>query len=90
MNEILQIIVEYASIWAPSIVAVLSIVCTVIPAVIKVSEALKRLKEDKTLAEVGRKLETLASDNEELVRCNKLLLDKITKIQNYADHKKEE
>lgn len=90
MNEILQIIVEYASIWAPSIVAVLSIVCATIPAVIKVSEALKSLKEDKTLAEVGSKLETLARDNRELVRCNKLLLDKITKIQDYADHKKEE
>lgn len=90
MNEFLQIIVEHVSIWAPSIVAVLSIVCTVIPAIVKVSEALKKLREDKTLAEVGRKLETLASENEELVRCNKLLLDKITKIQNYADHKKEE
>ena len=83
-------IMEYLAIWAPSIASMLSVVVLIVPVVFKLKEWLKGLKEDKTLAELGKKLEVLSSENKELVRCNKLLLDQLTKIQNYADNKKED
>lgn len=90
MEEILTIIMEHAAIWAPSLVAILGMVYSVILTIGKFKAALKEFKEDKTLADVNTKLTTLAAENEELVRTNKLLLDQITKIHNYADAKKKE
>ena len=90
MEEILQIIIEYVSIWAPSLVSIIGIVVTILTALGRTKEAFENLKADKTLLELNKKLEKLASENEELVRCNKLLLDNITKIKDYANCKKEE
>lgn len=89
MEEILRIIVEYVSIWAPSLVAILGVVTTIITALKKVSEAFENLKKDKTLEKVNNKLTQVVSENEELIRTNKLLLEQITKIKNYSDVKKE-
>ena len=89
MNEYMQIITENLAIWAPSLVSILGIVVAIIPTVQKIADHLKALKEDKTLVELSNKLERLASDNKELVRCNKLLIDQLAKIKDYADHKKE-
>ena len=92
MEEILRIIMEYISIWAPSLVAILGVVVTILTALGKTKEAFENLKGDKTLKDVNDKLTTLASENEELIRCNKLLLENITRIKGYADEvkKKEE
>lgn len=90
MNESMQIITEHLAIWAPSLVSILSIIVAIIPSVQKVRDHLKALREDKTLVELSNKLEKLASENKELVRCNKILIDKITKINDYADQKKKE
>lgn len=90
MEQILAIIIEYASIWAPSLIAILGVVATVIGAAAKTKEAFDKLNKDETLRGVKERLETLAKENEELVRCNKLLLEQITKIRNYADEKKKE
>jgi uncharacterized protein YoxC len=87
---ILLTIVEYASIWAPALVAILGIVVMVIQAVHKVKIAIEDFKADKTLAEVNDKLTILTQENEELIQCNKLLLEKITHIKGYADAKKGE
>ena len=89
MSENLQIITEYLAIWAPSLVSILGIIVAIIPTVQKITDHLKALKEDKTLVDLSNKLEKLASDNKELVRCNKLLIDQLTKIKDYADQKKE-
>lgn len=88
MEEILKIIVEYVAIWAPSLVAALSVVTTVLVALGKTKEAFEKLNKDETLKDVKANLNKVAADNEELIRCNKLLLDEITKIKDYADTKK--
>lgn len=89
MSENLQIITEYLAIWAPSLVSIVGIIVAIIPTVQKIADHLKALKEDKTLVELSNKLERLASDNKELIRCNKLLIDQLAKIKDYADQKKE-
>jgi cell division protein FtsB len=90
MTEILKIIVEYVAIWAPSLVAILGIVSTVLVALSKTKEAFVKLNKDETLKELKTEMKRLISENEELVRCNKLLLDNYTKIKDYADTKKKE
>ena len=90
MEEILRIIVEYVSIWAPSLVAILGVVTTILVALGKTKDAFAKLNKDETLKEINTKLTQVASENEELVRCNKLLLDELTKIKGYADIKKKE
>lgn len=88
MEMFLLTIVEYASIWAPALVAILGTVVMVIQAVHKVKLAIEEFKADKTLADVNDKLTVLTAENEELIRCNKLLLEQITNIKEYADLKK--
>ena len=90
MNEFYAVLIEYVAIWAPSLVSILSSIALMIPVFIKCRDWLKGLKEDKTLVEISDRLEKVSRENVELVRCNKLLLDQLTKIQDYADHKKEE
>lgn len=90
MTEILKIIVEYVAIWAPSLVAILGIVSTVLVALSKTKEAFIKLNKDETLKELKTEMKRLVSENEELVRCNKLLLDNYTKIKDYVDTKKKE
>lgn len=87
--EILEIITQYVSIWAPSLVAILGTVATVVLAISKLKSAIDSLKDEETLIDVNRRLKELSAENAELIRVNKLLLDEITKIKDYADHKKE-
>lgn len=87
--EFIDIISQYVSIWAPSLVAILGTVATVILSISKVKSAIDTLKDEAAIKELNAKLKDLAAENAEIVRCNKLLLDQITKIQGYADHKKE-
>ena len=90
MEEILRIIVEYVSIWAPSLVAILGVVTTILVSLGKTKEAFAKLNKDETLKAVNTKLTKVVNENEELIRCNKLLLDELTKIKGYADAKKKE
>ena len=97
MTEIIEIIVEQLSIWAPAIVAVLGIVTTVLTAVNKmktaVSEsqsAIETMKNDKTIKELTSQLQKLASENARLNKSVKLLTDKIVKIEGYSDAKEKE
>lgn len=90
MTEILQIIVEYVAIWAPSLVAILGTITTVILAINKCRDAILDWKNDETLHGVKDELVKISQENEELVRCNKLLLEELTKIKGYADAKNRE
>lgn len=85
MEAIFTIIIQQAAIWAPSLVAIFGVIAMIVKGLGECRSAIKELKEDKTLKELSDKLTTLSQENQELQRCNKLLLDRITKIQGYAD-----
>lgn len=90
MEDIIRIVLEYVSIWMPSLVAIFGVVTTILVALGKTKDAWDKLKKDTDYKDVKDKLTNVASENQELIRCNKLLLDEITKIRNYADVKKKE
>lgn len=86
----LELIIEYVSIWAPSLVAILGVVATILTAISKTKDFINTIKADIDFKSLKEDLNRLSKENEELVRCNKLLLDQITKIKDYADNKKKE
>ena len=90
MTAIAAIIVEYVSIWAPALVAILGILFTVLKAMNEVRKAIHEFKADKTVSDLSGKVDAVISENQELNRCNKLLLDEITKIHDYVEVKKHE
>ena len=95
INEIFEIVLEYASIWAPSLIAIIGIATTVVGAyaklrlaIVETKKASEELKSNETIKELKSEFKALAIKNEELTETNKLLLDQITKIKGYADLKK--
>ena len=90
MEAIVSLIIEYAAIWGPSLVAILGVVAAIIPALLKIKTALVEFRKSDDLKRVIKLLESEAADNAELKRLYNLTLDEITKIKGYADAKKEE
>lgn len=89
MNEIIGIILEYAAIWAPSVVAILGIVYSVLVAMNKTKAQWEKLKGDTDFKDLKEQLVQQSKENEELIKCNKALVVNITKIKDYVDHKGE-
>lgn len=81
----MEMILSMVSIWAPSLVAILGIVASVVAAATKVKTAIAELKDDATIKEQTKEIQKLTAENKEIIRCNKLLLEQITKIKGYAD-----
>lgn len=78
-------LLEMIIIWAPSLVAILGIVGTVLSALAKTKAAVAEFKDSTELKSAITEMKRLSAENQELNRNYKLLLDQITKIQGYAD-----
>ena len=88
MEETITLILQYASIWAPALVAIFSTAASVIFAIAKVKTALTEMTQSKN--NLGQKVSQLITENQELNRTNKILIDEITRIKGYADAKAKE
>ncbi len=96
MQEIVDFIVQYCAILTPAITAVLGVVVFVVLSIAKmkvgvknINQAAEELKKDETIKQLNDKVDVLQAKVDECTRVNNLLLDNITKINGYADHKKE-
>lgn len=74
-------IMTYIALWAPSLVGVLCSVGSIIFAIAKVKDALTQLSAKQLATDVRE----LVVQNRELTRTNKLLTDKIARIEGYSD-----
>ena len=86
----IELIVSYASIWAPSLVAIIGTIASIVMAIHKAQQAIDDLRKDETLKQVSKDLKEAVSTNKELTECNKLLLDRITQIEGYVEGIKNE
>lgn len=89
----LELIITQIAIWAPSLISILSVVAVILTAMAKTNGAINELRSTKdfsTLKEqniqLQSKLDKLLLQNEELIEANKILIDKITGIDNYVDN----
>lgn len=85
MEAIVALIIEYAAIWGPALVAILGVVGTIIPAILKIRTALAEFKKSDEMKEIITLLKKQGAENAELRRLYNLTLDELTKIKGYAD-----
>ena len=90
MEAIFELIIEYMAIWVPSLTAIATTIGAILTCLKHFNKATEKWKNDKTIKDMKTQFIQMASQNAELVRTNKLLLDEITKIRGYADAKKKE
>ena len=90
MSEIFELVIQYISTWLPALASVLVMFVGIIPTILKVKDALDTVKKTKEFEDVKNQLVIISNENRELVRCNKLLIDKIAKIEGYSDAVKKE
>lgn len=84
----IEILIQYITIWLPSLVAILGVVTSVIIALGKTKSAIAEFKKSDELANLTAEVKRLASENKELRHTENLLLDEITKIKNYVENKR--
>ena len=92
MNEIIDMIVAQAAIWAPALVSVIGIVAAACSAIARVKntvseskKALNELKQEQTFVELNDNLRAAINENQELREQNSMLLDRITQIEGYVE-----
>ncbi len=86
--EIIDIIMAYASMWAPAIAAVAGIIATVILAIGKIKKAIdswteSNTSEQTTLDTLKSDLKTAIDQNTKLQSYNQKLLEELTRIKGY-------
>ena len=79
----IEIIIEYISIWLPSLVAILGMVATICVSLGKTRVALKELKSEDTLKKLELELKQERKDNKELRTQLDLIIDKLYQIEEY-------
>lgn len=82
MEFLATFLMTYCPMWAPAIMAVLAIAFIFV----KARSSIKELRNTDDFKALKTELRGLASQNAELSRTNKLLLDQITRIEGYADN----
>lgn len=86
--EVLELVMTYASMWAPAITAVAGIIATVILAIGKVKSAIESWQESNdsektTFEELKANLKESIAQNQRLQAYNQKLLEELTRIKGY-------
>jgi uncharacterized coiled-coil protein SlyX len=84
----IEIIIEYISIWLPSLVSIFGIVGTVLAALSKTKSAMEEFKKDDTLKTLSQQLANSAKENQEIREQYDILIDELKKIKDYRENKK--
>lgn len=80
MEEIFEIVLNYASIWGPSVVAMLAMVFTAFIVINKVLTVVVELRKDTTIKDIDSKLAEQMTVIKKLERTEKKLINSITKV----------
>lgn len=86
-TEISTLIMEQISLWLPSLSAIIAIVVAIIPTITKIKSALNEVRETKDIRELTTTIKLLQKENAEIIKENKILIDKIAHIEGYTDIK---
>lgn len=91
---IIDTIVAYCAIITPALAAILGVIALIVKAISNIRSAITKFKEEvaaikdsEGFKENNKQLAQLLADNAEIKRLNRLLLDQLTKIRDYADNK---
>lgn len=90
VTEVVEIVLQYATMWGPSIVAIIGVVVSVVTALSKLSSAVENFKQDKTIDNLRAEMEQIKHELHEENRQTALMLDEVSKIKGYSETKKKE
>lgn len=79
-------LISYISIFAPSLAAILGVVVIIVCALARLSTAIASIKKDVDVAQLSKQLSETAATNQELTKTNKVLLDRVTSVNDYVDN----
>lgn len=95
MKEVVEIIIQHASIWAPAVTAVIGIVSALLMATKEVRSAmaatrlaLKELKQEDTIKKLTNEIKTAAAENKAIREELDIIVDELKRIKNYRELKK--
>ena len=89
MEAIIAILIEQATIWAPSIVAVIGILVGVLKGVGSLKEAIHEVKDEKTFAAIRNELEKQHADLLREHNDNIILKKQLQEVVNQLSHVKD-
>lgn len=90
METIIQLILDYCVIWAPSLVAILGVVVSVIKALHASKEAINEVRSTSDFQELKNEVSKVLKENRELKEINKIAVEKVSSIKGYVDQKLQE
>lgn len=90
IKAFLEIVIQYASIWGPSVAAMAGIMISVVSSLAKVKTAVEEFKQDKTIDNLRSEMSAIEQELKETNRQNALLIDELAKVQGYSAAKKKE
>ena len=79
-------LIQYIAIFAPSLAAILGVVVIIVCALARLSTAIASIKKDVDVAQLSKQLSETAATNQELTKTNKVLLDRVTSVNDYVDN----
>lgn len=85
MTAIVELIVAYSAIVGPAITAIFGVIFLIARGVYALKKSAKEISDTTIIKEVSTKLDRLSRENHELTKANRLLADKITRIEGYSD-----
>lgn len=93
-QTILDTVIQQATIWAPSITAVIGVIVATVSSSNKVKAGLEdmssvanEIREQKAIKELTTELKGLRNDNRELKKQNRQILTQLSKIQKEEDRR---
>lgn len=93
MEALIAILIEQATIWAPSIVAVIGILVGVLKGVGSLKEAIHEVKDEKTFAAIRSELEKqhadLLREHNDNIILKKQLQEVVNQLSHVQDYHKE-
>lgn len=83
MEQIIEMITTYVSIWMPSLVAIIGIVGTIFGSLKKTKDAIAEFKQDETLKKLNSELKEAIAENKEIKQELDIVIDQLAKVENY-------
>lgn len=88
MEQVIELILSYVSIWMPSLTAIIGIVASIIIALNKVKTSMEEFKKDDTIKDLSNEVKALLRENKAIREQYDIIIDELKKVKNYRENTK--
>ena len=97
MEAIVALIVSYCSMWMPALTAIVGVVVLLVTAYAKMKNAVKdsqdaitQVKDDTSFKDLAQQIKDQQELDRQVIRAQSVIVDRITKIEDYMTQKERE